>query len=522
MAAAETEASLELSEARLQAWSQVLVLTAVVTVPSRENGEGDRSRLGESPEFTQPGPPTSAKSNRGDPNMARKKRGKNRRQQGSLPVLKPNAAGVDIGAREIFVAVPADRDPEPVRSFQTFTEELHRLADWLTSCGIETVAMESTGVYWIPLFQILEARGFEVCLVNARYYQNVPGRRTDVSDCQWLQYLHAVGLLRASFRPGQEVCTLRSLLRHRDRLIQMASVHVQHMQKAMDQMNLQLHHVISDITGLTGLAILDAIVAGERDPKVLAQLRNGRIQASEEVIIKSLVGDYRPEHLFTLRQSLEACRYYQRLIADCDREIEQQLGRFKDQVDVKAQPLAPPKVRRKKLYSNEPSFDLRQHLYRIFGVDLTAVPGMNALTAHTLLAEVGPDLSKFRSASAFASWLGLCPDNDVSGGKVLSVRTRRVKNRAAWAFRMAANALYKSQSWLGNFFRRMRARLGAPKAITAAAHKLARIVYHLLTRREPYDATVFAKHEKLWRARAEVKLRAQARALGLKVVPVVE
>jgi transposase len=295
--------------------------------------------------------------------------------------------------------------------FPTFTEDLHRLADWLKKCGVETVAMESTSVYWIPLFQILEARNFEVCLVNARYFQNVPGRRTDVSDCQWLRYLHSVGLLRPSFRPADQVCVLRSPVRHRDSLIQTAATHVLRMQKALDQMNLQIHHVISDITGLTGLRIIDAILAGKRDAKELAALRDARIKATEETIIKSLVGDYRREHLFTLRQSLAAYRSYQKLVAECDREIEQQLKLFDDRVDRKAKPLAPPKVRRHKLFGNEPSFDLRGHLYRIFGVDLTEVPGINILTAHTLLAEVGPDLSRFSSASAFASWLGLCPDN---------------------------------------------------------------------------------------------------------------
>jgi transposase len=451
--------------------------------------------------------------------MSRKKQ-RNESTHPDVPaVLRPNAAGVDIGAREIFVAVPADRDSQPVRSYATFTEDLHRLADWLQSCGIQTVAMESTGVYWIPLFQILEARGLEVCLVNARYYQNVPGRRTDVSDCQWLQYLHSVGLLRASFRPDQQVCTLRSLLRHRVSLIETASEQVLRMQKALDQMNLQIHHVISDVTGLTGLAILDAILAGERDPVVLARLKDPRIKASEETIIKSLVGDYRPEHTFTLRQSLEAYRYFQKLIGECDSEIEKLLSQFDARVDVKASPLPPLKVRRKTLYGNEPSFDLRQHLYRIFGVDLTAVPGINVLIAHSVLAEVGPDLSKFRSPSAFASWLGLCPDNDVSGGKILSVRTRRVTNRAPLAFRMAANALFKSKSWLGDYYRRMRAKLGAPKAITAAAHKLARIVYHLLTTRQPYDESVFAKHEQVSRVRAEARLRAQAKELGLQLLP---
>lgn len=450
--------------------------------------------------------------------MSRKRTSKRSGKAEFLPVLKPNAAGVDIGATEIYVAVPADRDAEPVRCFPTFTEDLHRLADWLLHCRIESIAMESTGVYWIPLFQILEARGLEVCLVNARYFQNVPGRKTDVSDCQWLQYLHSVGLLRGSFRPTQDVCTLRTLLRHRDNLIQLAATHVLHMHKALDQMNLQIHHVISDITGLTGLAIVDAILAGERDGKVLAQLRDGRIKASEETIIKSLVGDYRSEHLFTLDQSLTAYRYYQKLISASDVEIEKQLKRFDAQVDVNLKPLAEPKVRRRKLFNNQPSFDLRGHLYRIFGIDLTAVPGISVLTAHTFLAEIGPDLSKFRSASAFASWLGLCPHNDISGGKVLAVKTRRVNNRAALAFRMAANSLHQSKSWLGDFFRRMRTKLGAPKAITAAAHKLARIVFHMLTARQPYDETIFAVREQQSRTRAEAKLRTQANALGFHLV----
>ncbi len=436
----------------------------------------------------------------------------------SIPILNPNAAGMDIGAEEIYVAVPTDRDGQPVQRFGTFTGELCRLSEWLKQCGIETVAMEATGVYWIPVYQILETAGFEVCLVNARYFQNVPGRKTDVSDCQWLQRLHSAGLLRGSFRPAQEVCVLRSLARHRDNLIRLASTHVLHMQKALDQMNVQLHHVLSDITGLSGLAILDAILGGERDPRALARLRDGRVKASEETIVQALMGDYRAEHVFTLKQSLAAYRHYQKLMAACDLEIEQQLKRFDAKVDAKAKPLAPPKVRRRKIFSNEPNFDLRSHLYLIFGVDLTAVPGISVLTAHTILSEVGPDISKFRSAAAFASWLGLCPHNDISGGKILSVKTRRVNNRAALAFRMAANALFRSQSPLGDFFRRMRAKLGAPSAITAAAHKLARIVFHMITTRDAYDEAVLNKNERSFRARAEARLRAQAKALGYSLV----
>jgi transposase len=435
-----------------------------------------------------------------------------------IPVLNPNAAGLDVGANEIYAAVPGDRDEQPVRCFGTFTGELNGLSAWLRKCGIETVAMEATGVYWIPAYQILETSGLEVCLVNPRYFQNVPGRKTDVSDCQWLQRLHCAGLLRGSFRPAQEVCVLRSLTRHRDNLIRLASTHILHMQKALDQMNVQLHHVLSDITGLSGLAILDAIVAGERDPRVLARLRDGRVKASEETIVQALTGDYRPEHLFTLKQSLAGYRQYQKLMRACDQEIEQQLKRFDARVDENAKPLAPPKVRRRKLFSNEPSFDLRKHLYRIFGVDLTAVPGISVLTAHAILSEIGPEISKFRSASAFASWLGLCPHNDISGGRILSTKTRHVKNRAALAFRMAANALFKSQTPLGDFFRRMRAKLGAPSAITAAAHKLARIVFHMLSTRQAYDEGILNKNERHFRARAEARLRAQAKALGYSVV----
>jgi len=329
-----------------------------------------------------------------------KKGKRNEKKATELPILKPKAAGINIGATEIYVALHPDCDPQPVRSFATFTEDLHRLADWLKAHAVDSVAMEATGVYWIPLFQILEARGFEVCLVNARYYQNVPGRRTDVSDCQWLRHLHSVGLLRPSFRPADQVCVLRSLLRHRDGLIQAASGHVLRMQKALNQMNLQIHHVISDITGVSGLRILDAVLAGDRDPKKLAALRDGRIKASEETIIKSLVCDYRREHLFTLRQSLAAWRTYQEFIAECDHEIEEQLTIFDAAIDVHANPLPVAKVQRRARYTNEPDFDLRGHLYRIFGIDLTAIPGISVLTAHTLLAEVGTDISRFRSAAA--------------------------------------------------------------------------------------------------------------------------
>jgi transposase len=432
-------------------------------------------------------------------------------------ILQPNAAGVDVGATEIYIAVPADRDSRPVRCFRTFTADLNAAAEWLRQCRIESVAMESTGVYWIPFFQILEAAGFEVFLVNARHVKNVPGRKTDVADCQWLQYLHSVGLLRGSFRPPQAVCTIRSILRHREGLVQIASTHVQHMQKALDQMNLQLHHVISDITGLTGTAIIEAILKGERDPAILAKMRDRRIKASEETIAAALVGDYRPEHLFTLRQSLAAYRHCQQLVAACDVEIEQYLTAFDSKSNIAQPPLRKPKDRHRPR-RNELKFDLRGHLYRIFGVDLTEVPGLNALTVHVLFSEIGPDLSRFANASAFASWLGLCPDNRISGGKILSVRTRVVKNRVAMALRMAAQSLHRSQSYLGNYYRRMRTRLGTPKAITAAAHKLARIFYHLVTSGHSYDQSTFAQCEMRHQIHLEANLRRRARDLGFDLV----
>ena len=451
--------------------------------------------------------------------MPRKKVSKKTRV--TLPVLKPDAAGIDIGATEIYVAVPAGRDPEPVRMFATFTQDLIQLAEWLQQCGVRTVAMESTGVYWVPLMQILEARGLEVYLVNAKHVKNVPGRRTDVSDCQWLQYLHAVGLLRASFRPAPEICAIRTLLRHRDSLVEMATAHVQHMQKALDQMNLQIHHVISDITGTTGLAIMDAILAGNRDTQALAALRDPRVRASADTIAKSLVGDYRPEHLFTLRQSIDLYREYQRQLGTCEQEMQRLMKDLETNADPTVSlPVAKDSVRKCKVMLPAKALALREEAFRILGVDLTAIPGISVLHVQTILAELGGDVSKFRSASAFSSWMGLCPDNDISGGKVLWTGTRKVKNRVALTLRMAAQSLQKSESALGEFYRRMRTRLGAPKAITAAAHKLARIIYHMLKTREPYDEGVFAKAEIRHRQRAENQRRALAHTLGYALTPV--
>lgn len=434
----------------------------------------------------------------------------------SLECIEPNAAGIDVGAREIYVAVGRDRDPEPVRCFSTFTEELQAIAAWLKQCGVASVAMESTGVYWIPLYEVLEEAGLRVCLVNSRHVKHVPGRKSDVSDCQWLQYLHSVGLLRGSFRPEAAICALRALSRHRSNLVEAAAVHVQHMQKALTQMNLQIHHVLSDITGKSGLSIVDAILAGKRDPEQLARLADGRIRAERETVIKSLVGNYRSEHLFTLRQSLEAYRHYQKMLLDCDREIEQRMGQLPNQPNG-GQPLQGHK--RGKRRKNQFHFDMGKELYRVLGTDLTVVPGLSALTVHTLVTEIGTDFGRFPNVAAFTSWLTLCPGSKKSGGKVLSSKTRKSNSRLAAALRLAAQTLHKSHSYLGAYYRRMRARLGAPQAITAAAHKLARIVYHLITTRTAYDESIFALEEQKLALRNQHRLHKQARALGFQLVP---
>jgi len=442
------------------------------------------------------------------------------------PVLETNAAGIDIGAREIFVAVPPDRDEHPIRVFGTFTEDLQRLGEWLVACRVTTAAMESTGVYWIPLYDLLEARGVTPCLVNARHMKNVPGRRTDWHECQWLQYLHTVGLLRPAFRPEAEVCGVRTLMRHRAELVMMASQHVLHMQKALTQMNLQIHHVISDITGTTGLAIVDAILAGQRDPVALATLRDCRIKVSQETIQKALVGTWRAEHVFTLTQSRELYRVYQQQIVECDREIEAALRRFEPRVDPLEKPLPvdrkrnrSARKRRKKLGSSDTPFDLRTEAYKLFGVDVTQIPGLETM-AFPLFSEVGRDLSKWSTAAHFASWLALCPDNDISGGRVLWKGVRKVNNRAGQLFRLAAHSLHRSPTPLGDYLRRMKARLGPAAATTATAHKIAIIFYTMVRQQAEYDETLWAARDAERDRRLQAKLKRQAHRLGYELVPI--
>jgi transposase len=438
------------------------------------------------------------------------------------PVLESRAAGIDIGAREIWVAVPPQLSNDPVRVFATFTEDLEKLAQWLLSLGIRTAAMESTGVYWIPLYEILEAQGIQPCLVNARHMKNVPGRRTDWHDCQWLQYLHSVGLLRPAFRPQDQICAVRAIMRHRGELVQMSAEHVQHMQKALTQMNVQLHHVISDITGLTGLAIVDALLNGERDPEKLAKLRHYRIQVDEETIRKSLVGNWRREHLFALKQSRELYQFYQQQIEQCDRELQQLLAEFEARVDPGEKPLPPDRKKQRRRSGrnagpDQEGYDMRTEMYKLFGVDVLQIPGLERM-AMSLFTEVGRDLKQFPTARHFVSWLGLCPDNDKSGGKCWRA-IRKVNHRAGQLFRMAAYPLHHSLTPLGAHLRRMKARLGPAGAIIATARKIAVIFYTMITRQVEYDETLWAKQDVDRQKRQEARLKRQAHQLGYELVP---
>jgi transposase len=437
------------------------------------------------------------------------------------PLMNPDAGGIDIGAAQLYAALPPDRSPTPVRVFDTFTADLHALAAWLKEHHVTTVAMESTGVYWIPVFQVLETAGIEVSLVNAQHAKNVPGRKSDVSDCQWLQYLHSVGLLRGSFRPPDEICAARTLLRHRSNLVAQAAAHVQHMQKALVQMNVRLQHVLSDLSGTSGLAIVDALLAGERDPAQLAKLRDPRVKASEETVAKALVGNWRAEHLFTLRQAREAYRSCRTQIRECDAEIEQRLAQLRSQADP-TQPPPPPPARPPRAHKGDlhrENGELRTELYRVLGVDATAIPGLGSTSVAGLVCHLGTDLAAFPSAACFANWLGLCPNPQISGGRVLKRGTRDVKHPVATLFRLAAQVLHHSDSYLGAYYRRMRAKLGAPKAITATAHKLARIYDYLVTTKQAYDESVFAKNEEREAKRRVDRLKKEATALGFVLSP---
>ncbi|RPJ59882.1 MAG: IS110 family transposase [Dehalococcoidia bacterium] len=415
-----------------------------------------------------------------------------------LEHINRHAAGIDIGSKSHFVAVPLGTDDQPVREFSTFTVDLEKLAEWLISCNVTTVAMESTGVYWIPVFEILESRGIEVKLVNARHVKNVPGRKSDVLDCQWLQQLHTYGLLHGAFRPADEVCTLRAYVRQRSTLVRSAASYIQRMQKALTQMNLQLHNVVTDITGATGMRIIKAILNGERKPNALEARRDSLCKNTTATIARSLKGNYRPEHLFSLQQAVELYEFHQIKIADCDKQILDQLKNFDD--------------------NNEPPVDIEDALIRMSGVDLTSIDGIDTNTALKVLAEIGTDMSRWKSSKHFASWLGLSPGAKISGGKVLGSATKPVANKAAAALRMAAFTLFNSKSALGAYLRRQRARLGAPKAITATAHKMARLVYAMLSKGSAYVDAGQEYYEQRYRSRVIHNLKRKAQELGFELV----
>ena len=424
------------------------------------------------------------------------------------------AAGIDIGSEHHYVAVPEGLDDEPVRRFSCFTGDLDKLADWLVRIGIQSVAMESTGIYWIAVFELLEERGLEVLLVNARHVKNVSGRKSDVLDCQWLQQLHTYGLLEGAFRPPEQITTLRAYMRQRSTLVRYLSSHTQHMQKALRQMNLLLDNVVSDITGKTGMRIIRAILQGERDPERLAAYRDRRCKKSERDIAQSLQGHYREEHLFTLRQSVELFDTYSAKILACDSVMEQHLQRFDARGDPKQLPAG-----KKPVGVNNPAFDVRRELYRMSGVDLTAIDGISDITALKVLSEIGTDMSRWRSEKHFASWLGLSPGNKISGGKILSSKTKPTTNRAAVALRMAAYTLANSKSALGAYYRRMRSRHGAPKAITATAHKLARLIYSMLKHGTDYVDRGQDHYEQQYQDRVMKNLKRKAKQMGFALIP---
>jgi len=435
----------------------------------------------------------------------------------ALEVVHPDAAGIDVGGSEHWVAVSPDRDPEPVRRFGCFTADLREMACWLVEKGVRSVAMQSTGVYWMPVFEILEQQGLEVYLVNAQHTKNVPGRKSDIQECQWLLKLHAFGLLNNSFQPNDEIRIARTLWRHRGNLVAEASSVVQRMQKVLTEMNMQLSNVLSDISGVSGMKIIQAILDGARDPWELAALVEPGVKATPEDIVKSLEGNWREELLFLLRQHVEFYQIYQNKIRACDLQLRKHLQSLGSKLDLRAQPLGP-RPKGKQASRNAPAFDLRTELYRITGIDWSQINGIDVLTAQTVISEAGADLSAFPSEKQFTSWLGLCPTNQQSGKKILNRRTRKVVNRATVAFRNAAMTLVRSQSYLGAQYRRLRTRLGAPKAITAMARKLACLFYRLIKHGQQYVDKGTEYYEARYREQQIRSLAKRAQKLGLQLI----
>ena len=435
-----------------------------------------------------------------------------------LEHLNPHAAGIDCGSAEHFVAVPADRDPISVRSFATVTGDLQRLADWLTACRVTHVAMEATGVYWIPVFEILEARGFIMALVNPRHIKHVQGRKSDVADCEWIRDLHMLGLLRGSFRPAAAIVARRAYLRHRATLIESTAAIIQRMQKALVQMNVQLPLVVTDITGVTGLRILRDIVAGQRDPQQLAEHRTYQCHASDAEIVAALTGNYRAEHVFVLQQNLELFDRYQEQLGACDAAVEAHLQQLT--VDAGAPPSVPlpPARRRHTHYGNEPRFEIRTPLHQLTGVDLSQLDGIGPYRALQLLSEIGTDMTRWATEKHFTSWLTLAPNNRISGGRLLSSQTQPSANRAAALLRLAAMTLSRTQTALGAFYRRLAVRIGKAKAITATARKLAILVYRTLKDRLVYADPGADAYDGQHRVHVVRRLRQRAANLGFDLV----
>ena len=441
-----------------------------------------------------------------------------------LEVVHRDAAGIDIGSREHYVAVGPDRDSRPVQQFGCFTTDLHRMAAWLTQCGIKTVVMQSTGVYWIPVYDVLEQSGFDVWLVNARDTRNLPGRKSDVQESQWLLKLHTYGLLRKSFRPTAEIQALRTCWRERAEYVEQAGICIQRMQKALTEMNVQVATVLSDLSGVTGMKIVRAIVDGERDGKTLAEFRDPNVKASKETIAKSLEGTWLPEQLAILQRQVADWDHVQKQMAGCDRDLAARMSELPT-AEVKAVEPEPPvagktgKRKRKKSSKNQPDFGLGAEQKRLTGVDLTRIDGIREMTVQTIITEAGLDMSQWPTEHHFVSWIGLAPRNDISGGKVLKRRTRKVKSRLATALRISASTLRESDSYLGAQFRRLQSRLGPPKAIVAMVAKLARLVYRMLKYGQEYVDKGTALYEEKYRQQKIKLITKQAAQHGFALVP---
>ncbi len=438
----------------------------------------------------------------------------------SLEVIHPNAAGIDIGNQSHYVAVPPTRDSQPVQRFGCTTAELKAMANWLKQCGIRTVAMQSTGMYWIAVYDILEQAGLEVYLVNARDTKNLPGRKSDVQESQWLMKLHTYGLLRNSFRPSQEIRTMRTYWRQRNDLVQSAGRHIQRIQKALTQMNIQLANVLSDVSGMTGQSIIKAILKVERDPHKLAAFRDHRAKASEEKIAWSLEGNWEEDHLFVLQQEQDGYEFCQKQMAECDQRLEQYLQQREDRSAGANLPEEKCKERLKKKKGNKPQFDLRTGLFRMSGTDLTRIDGIDVMTAMTILSEAGWDMSKWETEDHFVSWLRLCPDNRISGDKIIGKGRLPTNNRVSIALKMAANTLRTSKTYLGEQFRRLRSRLDTPVAIKAMAAKLARLVYRILRYGMKYVDQGAAFYEAQHRQLQIKHLKSKAAKLGFHLIQV--